>query len=244
MKSYETTMKYLQNLGLRGILNALDELINDASRQKVSYIQFLDTMFSCEIESRAARRLQRNMTGAHFPTEKRIEAFEFGNVKGIGKTDAVNLLDCHFIDRHENLLFFGPPGIGKTHLAIAFGIQAVEKGYKVCFERIGSLIKLLRTAEIQKTAGYRIQRIIKSDLLIIDEIGYTPISRAEANLFFTLVSEMYEKSSLIITSNKNFEGWAEMMGDDVLTTALLDRLLHHAHIYNLDGDSYRLKNKT
>ncbi len=240
MKSYETTIKYLQSLSLRGILNSLDELVNDAQQQKISYINFLNMIFSREIDERAAKRLQRNMTGAHFPTEKRLDAFDFGRIKGIGKTDAVNLIDCSWIDRHENLLFFGPPGIGKTHLSIAFGIQAVEKGYKVCFERIQSLIKLLRTAEVQKTAGYRIQRIIKSDLLIIDEIGYTPITKAEANLFFSLISEMYEKASIIITSNKSFENWAEMMGDDVLTTALLDRLLHHAHIYNLDGKSYRL----
>lgn len=241
MKSYETTVKYLQSLSLRGILESLDELIQDAEQQKTSYVNFLNTIFTREIHARSQRRLQRNMTGAHFPTEKKLSDFDFGRIKGIGKTEAVNMLECSWIDRHENLLFFGPPGVGKTHLAIGFGIQAVEKGYKVCFERIQNLIKLLRTSEVQKTAGYRVQRIIKSDLLIIDEIGYTPITKAEANLFFSLISEMYEKSSVIITSNKSFENWAEMMGDDVLTTALLDRLLHHAHIYNIDGQSYRLK---
>jgi len=119
----------------------------------------------------------------------------------------------------------------------------VEKGYKVCFERITNLIKLLKTSEIQKTSEYRIRRIMKSSLIVIDEIGYTPIERREANLFFNLISEIYEKLSLIVTSNKSFESWAEMMGDSVMTTAMLDRLLHHARVFTLDGESYRIKNQ-
>lgn len=243
MKAYEQTMKYLKTLSLNGIIEHLDELLNEAEQHKISYLSFLNTLFSHELESRTARRLQRNMTGAHFPVEKRLDDFEFKRIKGISKSDVVNLNDCRWIDNRENLLFFGPPGIGKTHLSIGFGINAIEKGYKVCFERITNLIHLLRTQEIQKTSGYRIQRLIKSDLVIIDEIGYTPINRGEANLFFNLVSEMYEKTSIIVTSNKGFESWAEMMGDNILTTALLDRLLHHAKIFNLDGESYRMKDK-
>lgn len=113
----------------------------------------------------------------------------------------------------------------------------------MCFERIVNLIKLLKTSEIQRTSGFRINRILKSNLVIIDEIGYTPIERKEANLFFNLISELYEKTSIILTSNKSFDSWAEMMGDEVMTTALLDRLLHHARVFNLDGGSYRLKGK-
>jgi len=181
-------------------------------------------------------------SNAHFPVIKKIDNFDFGLVKGIGKSEAVNLIDCRWIDNQENLLFFGPPGVGKTHLAIAFGVAAVEKGYKVCFERITNLIKLLKTSEIQKTSEYRIRRIMKSSAIIIDEIGYTPIERREANLFFNLISETYEKLSLIVTSNKSFDAWAEMMGDSIMTTALLDRLLHHARVFTLDGESYRIKN--
>ena len=183
------------------------------------------------------------MVWPHVPVEKRISDFEFGRVKGIVKSESVNLLACSWIDNRENLLCFGPPGIGKTHLAIGFGVAAVEKGYKVCFERITNLIKLLKTSEIQKTSEYRIRRIMKSDVIIIDEIGYTPIERREANLFFNMISEMYEKLSIVVTSNKSFDAWAEMMGDSVMTTALLDRLLHHARVFNLDGESYRIKNQ-
>ncbi len=244
MKAYEQTLTLLKTLNLRGVSLSLDEMINDAEIRKHSYITLLNTVFTSEISYRVKRRVERNMVGAHFPVLKRIDHFDFGRVKGIGKSEVVNLLDCHWIDKQENVLFFGPPGIGKTHLSIALGVVAVEKGYKVCFERITNLIKLLKTADIQKASEYRIKRIMKSDLIIIDEIGYTPIEKREANLFFNLISETYEKASIIVTSNKSFESWAEMMGDSVMTAAMLDRLLHHARVFTLDGESYRIKNQT
>jgi DNA replication protein DnaC len=206
MKAYEQTLTYLSTLKLKGIATGLDEMINDAEIRKESYIAFLNNLFTTEISYRIKRRKERNMTAAHFPVIKKIDDFDFGRVTGIGKSEAINLLDCRWIDNQENLLFFGPPGVGKTHLAIAFGVAAIEKGYKVCFERISNLIKLLKTAEVQKKSEYRIRRLMKSALLIIDEIGYTPIEKREANLFFSL-------------------------------------LLHHARVFTLDGDSYRIKNQ-
>lgn len=137
-------------------------------------------------------------------------------------------------------MFLGPPGVGKTHLSISLGLKALEKGYKVCFERASNLVKLLKTADIHRSSAFRLKRILKSSLLIIDEIGYMPIDRKEANLFFNLISELYERTSIIITANKGFDQCAEMMGDEIMTTAMLDRLLHHAHVFSIDGESYRI----
>lgn len=243
MKAYQETLEFLSALNLKGMHKAFDEIVHEAETNKDSYLSFISRLLKAEMNDKNERRYRRSMSGAHFPVLKDMDSFEFGRITGITKSEVSNLLDFRWLDLRENLLFFGPPGIGKTHLSIALGTKAVEKGYSVCFEKVINLIKLLKTQEIQRKSAFRINRILKANLLIIDEIGYTPIDRKEANLFFNLISEMYEKQSVIITSNKGFESWAEMMGDGVMTTALLDRLLHHARVYNLDGLSYRIENK-
>jgi len=241
MKMYNQTVNILKELKLNGMVNKLDEVINDAEADKISYLTFINNLINVEILERADRRYRRNLTGAHFPILKTIKEFDFGHPKGISKSKINQLLDYRWIDNHKNILFFGPPGLGKTHLGISLGLEAVKTGYTVCFERITNLIKLLKTAEIQRSSVFRLNRIMKSDLIIIDEVGYTPIERKEANLFFNLISELYEKTSIVLTSNKSIDDWSEMMGDQIMTTALLDRLLHHAEVFNLKGESYRLK---
>jgi len=241
MKKYKHIIGLLENLKLKGIIQNLEQEISAADEKKKSYLSFLKSLLDAEISYRTERRLRRNLTGAHFPVEKHLKDFKFNRVKGITESDMSNLEDFIWLDNHVNLLFFGPPGLGKTHLSIAIGLKAIQAGYTVCFERVTNLIKLLKTADIQRSAGFRMNRILKSDLIIIDEIGYTPIERKEANLFFNLISELYEKSSVIITSNKGFDDWAEMMGDEVMTVAMLDRLLHHSKVFNLNGNSYRIQ---
>lgn len=241
MKNYKHIIGLLENLKLKGIVQNIDNEISAADEKKLSYLNFLKSLLDTEISYRTERRLRRNLTGAHFPVEKHLNDFKFDRVKGITESDISNLEDFIWLDNNVNLLFFGPPGLGKTHISIAIGLKAIQAGYTVCFERVSNLIKLLKTAEIQRSAGFRMNRILKSDLIIIDEIGYTPIERKEANLFFNLISELYEKASVVITSNKGFDDWAEMMGDEVMTVAMLDRLLHHSKVFNLSGKSYRIK---
>lgn len=243
MKAYTEVLGQLQTLKLRGIALKLDELISEAEAQKLSYLGFLRQLLNSELSDRAERKYRRSITAAHFPVKKSINEFNFGRVVGVTKTRISQLLDFSWIDKRENVLFFGPPGLGKTHLSIALGFEAIEKGYSVCFEKVSNLMKILKTSDMQRSSGFRIKRILKSDLLIIDEIGYTPIEKREANLFFNLISEMYEKQSIILTSNKSFSVWAEMMGDEIMTTAMLDRLLHHANIFTLEGESYRLSKR-
>lgn len=243
MKTMKNTLDSLTTLKLNGIKEYIEEQLEEAERNRSSYLSFIDSLLKKEMEYRTERRLRRNFASAHFPVIKKLKDFKFGGVKGISKTDLANILDFRWLDNHENILFFGPPGLGKTHLSISIGIEALNKGYTVAFERITNLIKILKTAEIQRSSTFRVNRIKKVDLVIIDEIGYTPIERREANLFFNLISELYEKSSVIITSNKDVNSWAEMMGDEIMTVAMLDRLLHHARIFNLNGKSYRLRGK-
>lgn len=243
MNRHTDTVKLLKELQLNGVLQSLDEITSEAEKSSASYSAFLAEVLKAELDARSAKRLKRSLSAAHFPSAKTFDDFAMPSVRGFSKADMAALKDLRWLDNHENLLFFGPPGLGKTHLAIATGMLAVEAGYNVCFERVSNLLKLLKSADIQRVSAFRINRIIKSDLVIIDEIGYTPIERREANLFFNLISELYEKTSIIITSNKGFEDWAEMMGDEVMTTAMLDRLLHHAKIFNLDGKSFRTLGK-
>ncbi len=250
MKSMETNripverlISLLQTFALKHAARALPDLLETADTQNATSRQFLLSVLETEVKGRNERRRKRNYSAAHFPPNVRpLEEFDpLELASGITQAQLDRLKELSWLDNGGNLVFAGPPGLGKTMVAVGLGLHAVNNGYTVCFEKMVNLVKILDTAETERSAGFRLKNLKKAQLLIIDEIGYTPITRSQANRFFTFISDTYETSSIIFTTNKEIVDWAEMMGDPVLTTALLDRILHHANCYSFRGESYRIK---
>jgi len=200
---------------------------------------FLTEQIRLKQEKAAKMRIKR----ANMPPLKTIEQFDFGFQRSITKEQMLRLCDFTWVEDAYNIMFLGPPSVGKTYLATALGYRALNSGYAVTFITLDDLMRLLKTSEISSQSKQRLRVIYKSNIVIIDEIGFLPVSKVEANLLFTFVSALHEKTSIIITSNKGFSEWAGFLGDEVITTAILDRLVYRCEIFNMIGDGYRLKNR-
>ena len=233
----------LQTFTLKHAAKALPDLLETADLRDATNKQFLLSILETEVIGRNERRRKRNYSAAHFPPNiKPLEEFNPEELEsGISQAQLEKLKELTWLDNGGNIVLAGPPGLGKTMVAVGLGLHAINSGYTVCFEKMVNLVKILDNAETERAAGFRLKNLKKAQLIIIDEIGYTPITRNQANRFFTFVSDTYETSSIIFTTNKEVTDWAEMVGDPVLTTALLDRILHHANCYSFKGESYRLK---
>lgn len=233
----------LETFGIKHAARALPDLLESAEQADATCKQFLLSCLETEVTGRNERRRKRNHSAAHFPPNvSPIDEFMPEELKsGITRSQIVKLKELDWLDNKGNLVFAGPPGLGKTMIACGLGLQAINAGYTVCFEKMVNLIKILDSAEAERTAGFRLKNLKKAQMVIIDEIGYTPITRDQANKFFTFISDTYETTSLVFTTNKEVADWAEMMGDPVLTTALLDRILENAKCYSFKGESFRLK---
>lgn len=239
----ERLQEHLQRLRLFKSRERMEALLQDATAKELSYADFLDLVLTEEVAAKTAKHITMRTHLARFPFVKGLEAFDFSYQPSIDKKQLQTLATCHFIEHGENLVILGPPGVGKTHLAVGLGLKAIERGYRVFFTTAAALIATLTKALNEGRLDDKLKVYTVPRLLIIDEIGYLPIDRGGANLFFQLVSRRYERGPMILTSNQSFGSWGEVFGDRVIATAILDRILHHAITLNIRGQSYRLKDK-
>lgn len=221
----------------------LDAVCEQAAQRQADYKTFLVQALQTEWQGRYQRGTELRLRQARFPWLKTLEQFDFEFQPSLDRRQVRELAGMSFVERAHNVIVLGPPGVGKTHLAIALGIKAVEAGYSVLFltleELIGRLVRAAKESRLERS----LQQLTYPKVLIIDEIGYLPLSSFEASLFFRLVVRRYERASMVITSNKSFLDWGEVFSDPVLATAILDRLLHYSTTLNIKGESYRLKEK-
>ena len=240
--AHARVVEHLQRLCLGFVAERLDAVLNEAAKREPTYLDFLDQVLRQEVEAKQRKRIAMGVQIAHFPTVKTLEEFEFKFQPSIDQRLVRELATGRFISSAENVLIFGPPGVGKTHLAIALGRAAVETGHSVLFTSATALLAALAKAETEGQLADRLLFYSKPELLVI-ELGYLPFERRSAHLFFQLVARRYERGSLLITTNQLVTQWGTVFGDEVLAAAILDRLLHHSHTLMIQGDSYRLKQK-
>lgn len=221
----------------------IDALCEQAAQRELDYQTFLMEALRTEWQGRFQRGIETRLRQSRFPWIKTLEQFDFDFQPSLDKRQVRELAGLSFIERAHNVVVLGPPGVGKTHLAVALGVKAVEAGYSVLFHTLESLMTRLNRAQHENRLDATLKQLTYPKLLILDELGYLPLTHHEASLFFRLVVRRYERGSLIVTSNKSFLDWGDVFNDQVLATAILDRLLHHATTLNIKGESYRLKEK-
>ena len=237
----ERVRRHLVGLKMPRALETLDATLRQLERGELSSLEAIERLLGDELATRETRRIKMALMTARLTAIKTLSSFDFTFQPSLDRNRILALAELDFIARKEVVHLLGPPGTGKTHLAIALGVEAVKAGKSVFFGTLADIVASLLKAEREGQLRERIRFVARNALLIIDEIGYLPLSPGGANLFFQLVNARYERSAMILTSNRGFAEWGEIFGDAVVATALLDRLLHHAVVVQIEGSSYRLR---
>jgi len=238
----DSTRAALEQLGLVHVAESLPQMLNEAVKENLAAHRFLDKLLAAEVGQREERRIKTSLKLSGLPPGQTLGNFDFSFQPGIERSKIETLSTCAWIREHATLLVVGPPGVGKTHLAVALGAKAVENGFSVAFYRLEDLLHAMKQDAEVPPRRLRGKKYLKVSLLIIDEVGFQPMTRQEASLFFRLVSYRYQRGSTLITTNKGVKDWPEILaGDEVMATAILDRLLHRCHVLAIRGRSYRLR---
>lgn len=243
MEKYKLLKEQLKILKLDSINEMFYQKAEECRKNSVDFIDYLSELISEQVSRNLERSVNYRLRNAKFPFVKTVEQFDFTYQSSIDRKKYLELLDFDFIKKSENIIFQGLPGVGKTHLAVGIGVKACEKKIRTLFINASEVIEQLRIAKMSKTLGNFIDYLSRFPLLIIDELGYLPINNEDSNLFFQLISRKYENSSIIITTNHNFKEWGKIFNDDIIASAIIDRLLHHCHLFKIIGESYRIKDK-
>ncbi len=231
----------LADLKMPGALEAVDGILAQADSGAVTAGEAIEELLGAQIVLCNNRRLQTAMRSSRLPAVKTLDQFDFSFQPSIKREQIESLHELGFLERAENVILLGPPGVGKTHLAISLAIAAAESGRRVYYGTLAALIESLAEAKAAGNLSRRLRVLTHPALLVVDEIGYLPVSQDGAVLFFQLINARHERASTVLTSNKGFEEWGGVLGDEVMAAALIDRLLHHCHIVNIRGNSYRMR---
>lgn len=238
MQSLKTRLKSFK---LSGIYNSLEERLSYAQKKSLGYGEFLELLLDDEYNNRRDNSYKKRYAKAKLPAYKSIEDFDFTFQPSINKKVINDCLTCQFINEKKNVIFIGKPGTGKSHLSIAFGLQALQKGHKVLFSSVSDMLNTLHTSKADNSYYQKINHYLLPDLLILDELGFKKLPEYNVSDFFEIISRRYEQGSLIITTNKEFEQWEDIFADTVLASAILDRVVHYSTIIKINGSSYRAK---